>query len=166
MQKNFSQGLAVSGTGHRLNRLGGYNRATQKARRSLAIKTLTELAPRGVISGMALGWDQALAEAAIALKLPWLAAIPCAGQERTWPPKSQAHYQELLSQATKVIYCSREPYAARLMHARNVWMVDRSQLVIALWDGSPSGTGNCVHYANSKNIPVLNLWDHFQAAAR
>lgn len=36
-------------------------------------------------------------------------------------------------------------------------MVDNSDTVIAVWDGSKSGTGNCVEYAKRKNVPVFTL---------
>ena len=37
--------------------------------------------------------------------------------------------------------------AALRMQARNQWMVDHCQLLIAVFDGSPGGTKNCVDYA-------------------
>lgn len=37
-------------------------------------------------------------------------------------------------------------------------MVDNSDFVIAVWNGSPSGTGQTVHYAQSKGktITIIN----------
>lgn len=42
-------------------------------------------------------------------------------------------------------------------HARNRWMVDRSELLIAfpLSDGGASGTGQTIEYAASKRLPRL-----------
>lgn len=36
-------------------------------------------------------------------------------------------------------------------------MVDKSDIVIAIWDGSNSGTGNCVNYAKSKNKKIIKI---------
>jgi uncharacterized phage-like protein YoqJ len=41
------------------------------------------------------------------------------------------------------------------MQARNEWMVDNSNAMIAVWDGSPGGTANTVKYAQAKERPVL-----------
>jgi uncharacterized phage-like protein YoqJ len=41
------------------------------------------------------------------------------------------------------------------MQKRNEYMIDKSDYVIAVWDGSPSGTGNTVRYAKQKNKKIL-----------
>jgi len=47
------------------------------------------------------------------------------------------------------------------MQTRNIWMVDNCDLVLALWDGSDGGTGNCIKYANKIGKPIVNLWDKY-----
>ena len=44
------------------------------------------------------------------------------------------------------------------MHKRNEYMVEKSEIVIAVWDGSTSGTGYTVNFAKEKGkkIYVLN----------
>ena len=42
---------------------------------------------------------------------------------------------------------------------RNEWMVDRSNLVIAVFNGQKSGTKNTVDYAKRKGIRVMNVLD-------
>lgn len=155
-------GLAICGTGHRPNKLGGYTLDVRTRLRVLAIEAIRSLALRGLISGMAQGWDWALAEAAIHLQLPWVAAIPCANQERLWPKAAQAEYHAMLAQATKVIPLSAAPYSPALMQKRNEWMVNKADLVLALWDGSAGGTTNCIHYAQSQNKQIVNVWDQWQ----
>jgi uncharacterized phage-like protein YoqJ len=49
-------------------------------------------------------------------------------------------------------------YAAHKMHVRNKWMVNKCNKVLALWDGSKGGTGNCVSYALSVDRPIENAW--------
>ena len=41
-------------------------------------------------------------------------------------------------------------YFANCYQARNEWMVDRSNLVIAVFTGQKSGTKNTIDYANKK----------------
>lgn len=46
-------------------------------------------------------------------------------------------------------------YTANCMMKRNRYMVDHSDAVIAVWNGSKSGTGNTVRYAMSSGKKVL-----------
>lgn len=155
--------MIVAGTGHRPNKLGGYGTEARNRLVNLATDVLRKRQPQRVISGMALGWDQALAVAACALDLPWTAAVPFEGQERAWPESSQREYRELLSLADDVVVVSPGGYASWKMQRRNQWMVDHADLVLALWDGSPGGTGNCVDYVRRTNKPLLNYWTLFEA---
>ena len=36
-------------------------------------------------------------------------------------------------------------------------MVDHSNLVIAVWNGTPSGTKNTIDYAERKGVKVVNV---------
>jgi uncharacterized phage-like protein YoqJ len=103
------------------------------------------------ISGMALGVDMLFAEAALAMEIQVLAAIPFIGQEKMWPQKSQERYQRILDNplTTKHIVCEGG-YAAWKMQVRNKWMVDNCDLLVAVFDGTPGGTKNCVDYARGK----------------
>jgi uncharacterized phage-like protein YoqJ len=106
---------------------------------------------------MALGWDQALAQASINLGIPFVAAIPCATQYKRWPVESQKYYHELLDQAMGEEIIG-EKYTPTCMQERNVWMVDNSDIVLALWNGSHGGTYYCIQYANSIDRTVINVW--------
>lgn len=48
-------------------------------------------------------------------------------------------------------------YTNDCMQKRNEYMVDNSDYVIAVWDGKPSGTGNTVHYAESKGKTIITI---------
>lgn len=149
--------MIICGTGHRSNKLGGYSYAVFSRLVALAEAALKRYQPEKVISGMALGWDQALAQAAVNLNIPLVAAIPFKGQENMWPEASKKKYEELLSHAGVVVVSSGN-YAPAKMETRNEWMVDRSDLVLALWNGTSGGTCNCVRYAYQKQKRVINLW--------
>jgi len=157
--------LIVAGTGHRPNKLGGYGPKAFERLLALATEVLGELKPTRVISGMALGWDQALAQAAVSLGIPLVAAVPFDGQEAAWPEASQHVYRELLARATEVIVVCPGGYSARSMQRRNEWMVAHSDLLLALWDGTSGGTGNCIRHARRVDRCVLNVWSRFSPSA-
>lgn len=155
--------MIICGTGHRPNKIGGYSYEAYKKLLLVCEKFLSEIKPEKVISGMALGWDQALAEKSIKMGIPVISAIPCKGQELVWPEESQAKYNKILKYAEKVIYVSKEKYSPYLMQKRNEWMVDNSDLVLAIWDGSKGGTYNCIKYAELKDKKIINTYDFWKS---
>lgn len=108
---------------------------------------------------MALGWDQALAEACVLEGYPFDAYVPFLGQESVWPKESQDHYKWLMSRADLIVYTCPPGYAAWKMQARNEKMVQAAEEVLALWNGTSGGTANCVTYAGKVGKPVVNVWD-------
>jgi len=156
--------VIIAGTGHRPDKLGGYGEATFLRLCHVASEALIRLKPTRVISGMALGWDQALAQAATEWHIPFVAAVPFKGQEAAWPAASQKYYHELLRKAESVVYVSKPPYAARKMQVRNEFMVHKCDLLLALWDGSDGGTANCVRYAKLvAHKRFENVWEQWVA---
>lgn len=157
--------LAV--TGHRPQKLGGWNRGIHDGLGAFAMAVLADRRPSGVITGMALGWDQAVAVACVRLGIPFVAAVPFEGQESRWNDQQQGDYEKLLLCASQVhIVCERHqvedagvPWA---MQERNCWMVDNSSGLLALWDGSKGGTGNCVRYAKEGRREIENVWPEWQ----
>lgn len=137
----------VAFTGHRPDKLGGYTEATFNRLRRLACCVLVHSRPAKIISGMAQGWDMAVAYEAIRLKIPCIAAIPFVGQESVWPKDTQRQYHAILDRCADVQLISPGEYAGWKMQRRNQWMVDNCDHLIALWDGSTGGTYNCVSYA-------------------
>ncbi len=155
--------LTICATGHRLKWLGGYHPKIYSRLRQVATQALTDLSPARVITGMALGWDQAIAKACIELGIPFEAAIPFQGQESRWPATSQDDYWEILTHADDIHVLSDSSYSPSLMEARNRWMVDHSDEVVALWNKLQSGgTWNCIQYAFSKGKPVINYWPEWK----
>ena len=141
--------MIVAATGHRPDKLGGYEWEAPKREwvRNQIKDFLVKYQPERCISGMALGVDQDFAFCCIELAIPFTAAIPFVGQENTWPSSSQTFYEWLLERADDVVVVSPGGYAAWKMQVRNVWMVDHCDLVLAVWDGSEGGTANCYRYA-------------------
>lgn len=152
--------MIFCGTGHRPNKLGGYSDSVANVISSVAKSAIILSESTKIISGMALGWDQALAHEAILLNIPFIAAVPFRGQEKRWPSYAQEYYYKLLSKAERIEYISMT-YTPSCMNERNKWMVDNSEGVLALYNGTPSGTRNCVEYARGLNKIVKNFWTMF-----
>lgn len=155
--------MIIAGTGHRPDKLGGYSEDNYKILVSIGEKYLKMLMPTKVISGMALGWDQALAQAAINLKIPLVAAIPFSTQDKVWSDNSKKYYRELLCKATEIINVSdTDDYKLEYMQQRNVWMVDNCDILLAMFNGTQGGTENCLKYAETRNKKIINLYPDFK----
>ena len=155
--------MIISCTGHRPDKLPdkqtGYKlpNPTYKYVCQQIEKHLLELNPEKAISGFALGADQYFAHVCIKLGIPLIAAIPFKGQESKWPEKSQKLYKSLLSKASEVVIVSEGTYSAEKMQIRNRWMIDNSQLVLAIFDGTTGGTFNCVSYAKEVGRQIITI---------
>jgi uncharacterized phage-like protein YoqJ len=154
--------LILAGTGHRPDKLGGYGAAVSARLVDLARAALLKYRPDEVVSGMALGWDTALALAALELGIPLTAAVPFEGQETKWRPEQQELFRAILARATSVVVVSPGGYAVWKMQVRNEWMVDRATGVLALWNGTSGGTANCVEYARTRKVKIVNLWNAWE----
>lgn len=151
--------MILAFTGHRPEKLGGYNpgNPTELWVRELIRAILELLTPNKIISGMALGVDQWAAEEAIKLGILFVAAVPFDDFEKKWPAHSINQFNYLLTQSSEIHYISEPGYAAWKMQRRNEWIVDHSDALVAIWDGSFSGTKNCIDYAKHKKKPIYNL---------
>lgn len=162
----------IAGTGHRPDKLvrtdiKPYTAAQHFLLVKICEKYLEQLNATKCITGMALGFDQAFAHAAINLKLPLIAAIPFNGQERIWRKESQFFWKYLVDYASlhgEVHYLA-EHYSREALMNRNRWMVDHCDEVLACCnDIGSSGTAQCINYANLKMKRVTNIWKDFIVA--
>jgi len=154
--------LKVCVTGHRPAKIGGYDEENPtRVWVKNALKEVVEtLKPNYAYSGMALGVDQDFAVVCIEAGIPFDAVLPFQAQEAKWPEASQFMYWRLIKQArTKHVVCD-PGYAAWKLQRRNEWLVDAIDddgIVIAVWDGSQSGTANCVRYAHQSDRRVVRI---------
>lgn len=115
------------------------------------------------LSGFAEGVDLLAASvvlsegAANGQPLHLVAAIPYPGQSDRWRPAIRQQYATLLHACKEVIYICRE-YHAGCFQERNEYMVNRSQRLIAVYDGQKGGTANTVRYAlkNDREVILIN----------
>lgn len=161
--------MTVAGTGHRPHKLNNeyINKFTRDMYSQYGILSkaifnevqafLSAYKVDKVISGLAIGFDQILAHAALQMDIPYTAAIPFRGQESRWPFATREWYNYLVSNANEIVIVSGGEYSPTLMQKRNEWMVDRVKeengKLLALWDGSEGGTKNCIDYASRVLMP-------------
>jgi uncharacterized phage-like protein YoqJ len=111
-----------------------------------------------IITGMALGWDLAVAEAADWAGVPFLAAIPFPSQADRWSFKDQMRYAALVAAATRTVIASSVPGTAAYLK-RDRWIVDQCDELWSLDSGRRSGTHTTVLYAEATGRKVVPLWD-------
>lgn len=107
------------------------------------------------ISGMAVGVDLDFAEAVLNLRDKYSVtlecAIPCPNQTLKWNVKDKLRYENVLKRADIKNIISKQ-YTRECMLQRNRFMVDKSELVIAVFNGiEKGGTWQTISYAKTKN---------------
>lgn len=114
------------------------------------------------ICGMARGCDQFFFEAVEELKTMYgevtiEAAVPCLSQPDLWPEPDRKRYERALEKCDSVTLL-QEDYTPDCMKKRNYYMVDRSSLLITVFDGGPGGTASTVCYAKQQGVGMMELW--------
>ena len=155
-------------TGHRPKKLaGGYNLASpenvelQNRIADLVADKYQEHGSLRMISGMALGIDTMYALIALGLKqhdynVTLEAAIPCKDHSSKWFNKVDVdRWHDIVAAADIVTQVSDKAYDYKCMQDRNEYMVDTCDLLIAVWDGTPGGTANCIKYAKKQNKEII-----------
>ena len=126
---------------------------------------IDRLAEEGVeqfYAGGALGFDTLASLTVLMLKrrhqsIRLTLVLPCRDQAEKWAQTDQVQYEYIKSRADEVIYTAEE-YHKGCMQKRNRYLVDSCDYLIAVWDGTASGTGSTVRYAqeNNKSIIIIN----------
>ena len=131
-----------------------------KARLREALKELYGRGCRHFITGMARGGDLYFAEEVLALReeLPGItleAAIPCPSQSDSWTLAQRQRYQDILDRCDVEALVQRE-YTRDCMLRRNRYMVERSDFVLAVYDGMErGGTMYTLNYAKSRGLETV-----------
>lgn len=166
--------IVCVGTGHRPDKLGGFvdydsngpirTRLREEARRVLREEKVTH-----VISGMALGWDTILVEAAVDMQIPFTALIPFRGFSRPWTDAQRKTLQSLVWRAEEVEALSEaasvsRANATKLLMKRNRRLIDelkkakKNGFLFACWNGDTSGgTWNTVELARTMRLRIVRL---------
>ena len=92
-------------------------------------------------------------------KIHLVCALPHPGFESRRGFSEKTKFNRILRKADIVIEIN-DHYFPRCYQVRNQWMVDRSNLVIAVFNGERGGTKNTIDYASSKGICVVNVLEN------
>lgn len=159
-------GKVCAFTGHRPQSLPfGFDESDERctALKSVMQEQIVKLIEnKGVthfITGMALGVDIYAAEIVLNLKARYPhitleSAIPCETQAVKWSVAARERYYNIAAKCDKETMLQRE-YTPGCMEKRNRYMVDHADYILAVWNGSPSGTGKTVRYAHQQGKPVI-----------
>ena len=154
----------LSVTRHRPNKLYGYHLSDRRYTelKNYLKRILVSEDCQEAFSGMALGVDTIFALAVLDLKsegydIKLHCAIPCKNYPSKWFESSVRQYNDIVSKADKVVFVTDEIYQPWMMQKRNEYMVNLADKVIAVWDGTSGGTGNCVKYAQKKNKEIIRI---------
>ena len=82
------------------------------------------------------------------------AAIPFGDQPGRWDEAQRRRYNSLIDRADKVTVL-QIGYTSDCMMQRNRYMVDRSSLLLACFDGRPGGTMNTILYAERSGVKTV-----------
>ncbi len=114
------------------------------------------------LCGMAQGVDTWAAEIVLYFKqiypnIHLTAVIPCPDQPKKWSLKSVERYHKILAACDHQIMISPFYYRG-CMHARNKYMVDHADIVLAIYNNAGSGgTASTILYAKKQNKTVIEL---------
>lgn len=153
--------MILSGTGHRPPKLGiGYSYDSFLLLSSFLSPFVVAKKPTMVISGGALGFDQALASVALDNDIPYTMALPFHNMDSRWPEESRVIFRHLLDNASRIVYLTDGDYDSSGYVLRDRWMVDNSDAVLTIYDEreKKSGTGMTVRYAEKQSRPIENVW--------
>ena len=155
-------------TGHRAQKLPwGFNENDKrcikmKKKLKKIIITAIKNGYRDFITGMALGFDIICAEMILYLKtffphIKLIGALPCINQEKLWQPKDKERYHQILARLDEIHIISRQYTGKICMIKRNIFMLNNSSLVIALFNGQPGGTAQTLAYAKTHSIKCITI---------
>lgn len=154
-------------TGHRPNKLpwgddeSDRRCAALKERIRQAVEAAYDRGFRHFICGMAQGCDLYFCEAVLSLRderpgVTLEAAVPCEEQAEKWPRRDRERYERLVGLCDFETMVQRH-YDRGCMLRRNRYMVDRSQLLIAAYDGTAGGTRYTVLHAMRRGVEVVTI---------
>ena len=145
-------------TGHRPEKL---NESEEEVKRWLEEQIDRAIADGYVtfISGCAMGVDIWAGQIVLRKKaenpaVHLIAATPWPGFARRWSEEWRKQYNDLLHDADLVVNIS-DHYHNDVFRQRNEWLVDRSNRVIAYYNGAPGGTQETVEYAEKRGIELV-----------
>ena len=145
-------------TGHRPEKL---NSSETEIKQGLtdAIEVALAAGKRTFITGMARGTDIYAGELILQYRdddpsIHLICALPHPDFEKRWNAHWQRRYCDILNRADLVKEICPS-FSMGSYQKRNEWMVDRSSMVIAVFNGESGGTKNTIDYATAHGVEVI-----------
>jgi len=147
-------------TGHRPEKME-YSEKDIRPRLKKAIEWAIGKGIVTFITGMAMGTDIWAAEIVLEIReqnpdIHLVCALPHPDFEKYRSDEEKIRFNTIIKKADYVKLVN-ERYFTGCYQVRNEWMVNRSKMVIAVFNGKLSGTGNTVRYAKNTGAEVINL---------
>jgi hypothetical protein len=115
------------------------------------------------VASLAAGADQIFASLVLERGGRLEIILPSSGYETTFlRPENLSRFHSLLARATTVERLSFAEPSEEAYLAAGCRVVDRSEVLLAVWDGEPAkgkgGTGDIVEYAKSRGTRLEVVW--------
>ena len=137
--------MILTVTGHRPQRLKGQEKLIKK----WAKAQLLQLQPSILYNGMAQGADQIVAIAAKELNIPIICCYP-------FPRKNYHPTEQWIMENNKIIFI-QPTFSKQSYIIRDKFMVDHSDVILAVWDGiQQGGTYTTREYAIKQGKKVID----------
>lgn len=148
--------MTVSFTGHR-----NIPFSAEPAINERLDATIISLIKKGVdtfICGGALGFDTLAAKRVLAARnnypIKLILALPCGDQAKRWSVKNKAMFEYIKGNADQTVVLF-DHYITGCMHARDKYMVNNSDIVVAYYRGQLGGTQFTLKYAEEQSKQIL-----------
>lgn len=145
--------MKVAVSGHRPPKVPMYSEQIMTALQNEFLR----IGAKHVFTGGAIGVDLMAAEVALKLGLKHTLCIPFDGYNRFWREQEEFARLEMIKTNpltnTVLVNEGKPPqgdegkeWVKKVLNDRNMYMVDNTDCLIAVWNGSKGGTANCFAY--------------------
>jgi uncharacterized phage-like protein YoqJ len=129
----------------------------------LALSVMERYQLRQVLTTLTLGWDTALAEAALELHVPFTATLPFANFYAHWDTVHKQRFLRLRNKADEVVMVSQGKYAPWKLSKANQYKIEQSDLLLVLWDGLEPHTKRDLRLAERQGKEMVHLWETWKS---
>ncbi len=110
------------------------------------------------LNGLSIGYDLYVSQEILKIrnhnkKILLEAVLPYEEQSKNWNEKTRNDYYEIIEKSD-VDTLLQKYYSADCFKNRNKYMIDNSQVLIAIWNKKNNHLSHAIRYANSKGKPV------------
>lgn len=117
--------------------------------------------PSRVLTGMAQGFDQIVAQVCVEMNIDFVAVLPFKGMEKRWGQEAQKTYKNLLKLSKEIHFVDEGGFQKWKYLRRDEWIADNcDELISYLDDRGSGGTYYTVNFfENQSGKKAYNLFD-------